>query len=134
MELMTDMLLARRPLKLPLSPLGTGWRAQRAGKKASIEGLYNQFEYCACIFQNVVVPKSHHNKAARLWPCIALLVSYISRMLPAVNLNDEFPIEAIKVDHISSDRHLALKFVASEAMRAKVIPEPPFGVAHFAPQ
>jgi hypothetical protein len=55
-------------------------------------------------------------------------------MLAAVNLNDEFPIKASKVDNISSDRHLALELVISKPMSAKVIPEPPFGVAHFAPK
>jgi hypothetical protein len=51
----------------------------------------------------------------------------------AVSLNYEFPVEASEV-HISSDRHLALELVASKPMSAKVIPEPPFGVAHFAPK
>jgi len=43
-------------------------------------------------------------------------------MPPAVNLNDEFPIEASKVDNISSDRHLALELVTSKPMSANPIP------------
>jgi hypothetical protein len=51
-------------------------------------------------------------------------------MLPAVNFNDNFFLQADKIDYIWPHRMLPPEFPTAELPVPEMVPEPSFGIGH----
>jgi hypothetical protein len=71
---------------------------------------------------DIVVPDAYHAIAEGAKRAIALPVLCVFRVLAAVELDNQTPLAANKVDVVSSNRLLADKFEAAELAAAKARP------------
>jgi hypothetical protein len=116
-------------LLLPLPP-GEGWG----------EGLYcfsdlqqDGFE----MLQHIFVTKPQCVDTARCQECLTLFVVLYSRarvMLPAVQLDAELILVAIKVEDVCSDRILTPKLQTAELTATQTVPQEFFCVSLLATQ
>ena len=129
----------RRPrTRFPLSPQGRGWRAQRAGRGASVpvSAEHSIFRprhrrYCSARHcSRIEARESPFSQTTRRAPSPLAF----SGMLSAVQFHDQPMIKARKINDVGSNRHLALELVSTEAMRAQPIPQPALGVGHVVSQ
>jgi hypothetical protein len=55
-------------------------------------------------------------------------------MLPAIDLDDQPPFAADKIDHIWPNALLAHELRACDLSRAQAVPQPSFGIGRVEPQ
>jgi hypothetical protein len=94
----------------------------------------DKLENCIRTLQNIVIPKAQHLKSFLSQPLFANTIRLVVRVLTAIDLKNQLPTQARKIDDVWTDRHLPLELNANEAMGAQSIPQPTLGVGHVASQ
>jgi hypothetical protein len=85
------------------------------------------------IFQDVVVPVSHHVKAVGFQRGFARLVGKGVDVLSAIDFNDELSVEADEIEDVALEWHLPAEFDSVEAPVAQQEPQLPLGIGRVAP-
>jgi len=78
----------------------------------------DRFQYPVQVAADVRIPKSQHAKSVARQVLVAQTISRsmaVEIMLPAVNFNGEFVLEAHEVDDIPEARHLTSKVISAGA-------------------
>lgn len=75
------------------------------------------------VLQHLVVPKTHYREALRPEPCISRSIFFsLFGMLSTVYLNNQLPIQANKIDNISSQRLLTSELHPIELFQSQMPP------------
>lgn len=93
-----------------------------------------RLKYTSDVAKHVVVPESQNPITT---PCEMLItqdVAGTTRMLSAIDLNDQTALAAGKINGVRSDRLLTNEFAAVDRTRPQPLPERQFGVRCIAPQ
>ncbi len=95
----------------------------------------NDFIDAFDIAEHLIIPEPQHAKILTFQPCGSrtVLVGSVG-MLTAIDLDDEPPGEADKVDDIRSNRYLAAKAMAADLFESELRPKASFGLGWIAPQ
>lgn len=81
------------------------------------------------ILQHLVVPKTHDREALRPEPSISRSIFFsLFGMLSTVYLNDQLPIQANKIDNISSQRLLSSEFHPAKLFSSQRSPQQSFRI------
>jgi len=80
-----------------------------------------------------VIPEPHDFKPLAFQPFIPPYILPAPAMLSAIDFNDQFFIEADKIDNVAANNRLSTKFHAP-AFRSKQMPEMLFSFCRFASQ
>ena len=79
-----------------------------------------------------MIPKSQHAKAIPLQLRRAIsMVPPPHIMLAAIQLDNQFLLEADEINGVCSDRRLPAKLPAAELAKANALPQMPLGIGHF---
>jgi hypothetical protein len=79
-------------------------------------------QHRACLFQYVVIPKAQDAVTFTNKPGIAFLISRVLRMLTAIELDNQFVIEADEVNDVRPNRRLPLELEIMKSMRTQSVP------------
>jgi hypothetical protein len=98
-----------------------------SGERAGVRGCFSSSDRSVWrnsveILDNIVVPDADHAITEGVKCAIALLVLGAFCVLAAVELDNQAPLAANKVDVVSSDRLLADKFEGAQLPAAKACP------------
>jgi hypothetical protein len=94
----------------------------------------NRIHNRVVVFIELVIPKANHVKASRAQPLGSphvVLCGVRFTMLRSIEFEDEFAIEADKVDDVRADGRLAAEFVTLELLGAQQSPEGLLGASHL---
>ena len=108
----------------------SGWRALQGGMGVRRQLLRNHPNYVIQILQYLIVPESNYFEAMRFENrCSMHIANCVIRMVPAVDLDHRFLLNAYKAGKVSINSMLAPKFHA-ELTAAESVPELALGIGH----
>src|SRR6266851_1535032 len=112
---------------LPPCGGGSGWGDLR-GK---VRG--DDVEDALDIAKHLVVPKSQDVKSLSLQPsCSRIVFNDATRVLPAIDFDDEPSGKAREIDNVRTDRHLPAESMAIDLLKAKRRPQALFRLSRIA--
>jgi hypothetical protein len=92
--------------------------------------LNNRLPHPFQVLQYFVIPESYHRESLRFEPLRSRVIRLLLfRMLPAIQFDDQFPVETDKVDNVISDGLLASEFEALRLSSAQMLPQQSLGVS-----
>jgi hypothetical protein len=81
------------------------------------QGARNCFQDAIHILEHFIVPKSQHAISMLSQPTVTFHVTFVERVLSAIEFNNQSLLAADKVDDIPADRLLSDELAASELAR-----------------
>ena len=81
-------------------------------------GCYDHLQNAFTIAQDIRIPEAENPVAFRFKPTIAFDVSFVFRMLSAVDFDDQMPLVTNEVDNEAPNRCLSSKAKTAQSMSA----------------
>jgi hypothetical protein len=98
--------------------------AIRVRGRLCVQGAYDCLQHATHVSEHVVVPESQNAIVAIDQPSLADGIARISRMLAAVDLNDQAPFSTYKIDDIRPNGFLADKLESGQRAGTQAMPKP----------